>query len=61
LAVLAGHDLSTWPLRASDGVGAFLPQRLLCSIAMSTDLPLVQTTIAGTAIGYVGIKKKIDI
>jgi hypothetical protein len=56
LAVLAGHDLSTWPLRASDGAGAYLPQRLLCSIAMATDLPLVQTTIAGAATWYVGEK-----
>jgi hypothetical protein len=43
---------------ASDGAGAYLPQRLFCSIAMATDLPLVQTTIAGPAIGYVGVKKK---
>jgi hypothetical protein len=58
LAVLAGHDLSTWPLRTSDAAGAYLPQRLLFSTAMATDLPLVQTTIAGTATWFAGGKKK---
>jgi hypothetical protein len=58
-AVLVGHDLSTWPLKASDSAGAFLPQRLLCSVVMTTDLPLVPITIAGTAIWYVGLKKNI--
>jgi hypothetical protein len=61
LAVLAGHDLSTWPLRSTDAAGAYLPQHLAYSIVMATDLPLVQTTIAGTATWYAGGKKKHGI
>jgi hypothetical protein len=52
--IFAAYDLSTWPHVVSEGAPAYVPQRLLCSITMATDLPLVQTTIAGAATWYVG-------
>jgi hypothetical protein len=41
LVIFIGYDLSTWPHLDSDRASTYIPQRLLCSIAMTTDLPLV--------------------
>jgi hypothetical protein len=57
LAILVGYELSNWPLAASNAPDAYLPQRLLFSVAIATHLPLVQITIAGTATWYIGIEK----
>lgn len=54
LVIFVSHDLSAWPHLDSHGAPAYIPQRLLFSIARTTDLPLVQTTITGTATWYVG-------
>jgi hypothetical protein len=58
LVILAGYDLSIWTSQVSDGARVYLPQRLLCSLVMATDLPLLQITIAGAVAWYLGINGK---
>ena len=58
LVLFASHELSTWPLRDSSGAGTYFFPHLLCSMAMATDLPLVQITIAGAVTWYAGVTRQ---
>jgi hypothetical protein len=60
LVIFAGYELSTWPLKDSSGAGTYLFRHLLCSMAMATDLPLVEITIAGVATWYAGARRYLS-